>query len=103
MQDAPRLRARTLARADCKREHDKHSHDDDTEQPRGEEQRQVLARILAEVVAEHEEPKTVAGATAPLDHRRLSGIPAVGRGVSGAIFSTDPVAALMAKERSQGR
>ena len=63
-----------------------------------EEQRRALDIILAEVDADHVEPKTVAGATAPLDHRRLRGIPAVGRGVSGAISSTDPVRALLAKE-----
>ena len=66
-----------------------------------DEQRQVLDRIMAEVSAE--ETDTVAGATAPLDRRRLRGIPAVGRGTSGAIFSTDPARALLAKEQRRGR
>ena len=65
-----------------------------------EQQRQVLDRILAEVDAE--ETETVAGATGPLDHRRLRGIPAVGRGTSGAVFDTDPLRTLLAKERRRG-
>lgn len=60
------------------------------------EQEATLNRILAEV--DDEETGTVAGATAPLDHRRLRGIPAVGRGTSGAVFGTDPLRALIAKE-----
>ena len=67
-----------------------------------ERQRQVLDRILTEVGL-GEETDTVAGATAPLDHRRLRGIPRVGRGVSGAIGGTDPMRALLAKERRHGK
>jgi hypothetical protein len=55
-----------------------------------------LERILAEVV--DEEPSSAAGATAPGDSRRLRGIPAVGRGVAGAIQGTNPVAELMRRE-----
>jgi len=58
-------------------------------------------RILREVG--DEQPATAAGATAAGDERRLRGIPAVGRGVSGAISSTDPVRALLAKEQRAGR
>jgi hypothetical protein len=39
-----------------------------------EEQRRMLDEILAELDA-GEETETVAGVTAPLDHRRLRGIP----------------------------
>ena len=66
-----------------------------------EEQAATLERILAEV--SDEETETVAGVMAPLDKRRLRGIPAVGRGASGAVFGSDPLRALLAKERQRRR
>jgi hypothetical protein len=60
-----------------------------------------LERILAEVV--DEEPSSAAGATAPGDERRLRAIPAVSRGTSGAVFGSDPLRALLAKEARQRR
>jgi hypothetical protein len=55
-----------------------------------------VARIVAEAV--EAEPSTAAGATAGGDPARLRGLPAVARGTSGAVFGTDPVRALLAKE-----
>ena len=66
-----------------------------------EQQRRTLERILAEVG--DEETAIAAGATAAGDPRRLRGIPAVGRGTSGAVFDTAPLRALLAKERRAGR
>lgn len=48
----------------------------------------VLARILKETAADH--PPPTRGATAGGDSRKLRGIPAIGRGVSGAIPGTRP-------------
>ncbi len=56
-----------------------------------------LELILAEL-GEHEEPASAAGATAAGDARRLRGVPAVGRGVPGAIPGTNPVGAVLARE-----
>ncbi len=61
-----------------------------------------VTRILAEV-GEPEEPASVAGATAAGDGRKLRGIPAIGRGTSGAVAGSDPVAALLSKERRRER
>ncbi len=61
------------------------------------EQRRTLDGILAEVG--DEAPVSAAGATAAGDPRRLRGIPAAARGAGGAIFGTDPLRALLAKER----
>jgi hypothetical protein len=59
-----------------------------------------LERILQEVGERDELAIAVtAGATAPGDGRRLRGIPAVGKGCSGTVFGTDPLGALLAKER----
>ena len=57
-----------------------------------------VARIVAEA-GEPEEPASAAGATAAGDERRLRGVPAVGRGVAGAIPGTNPLGALLARER----
>jgi hypothetical protein len=57
-----------------------------------------LERILAEV-GEAGAPSSSAGATAAGDPRRLRGPPAIGRGCSSTIPGTDPVRALLAKER----
>ena len=65
------------------------------------QQRQVLDKILAEVG--DEETQTAAGATAAGDPRRLRGIPAVGRGTGGAVFGSDPLRALLAKEARRVR
>lgn len=56
---------------------------------RAEDERK-LARILLETGASVPEPARTAGATAGGDERRLRGIPAIGRGVSGAISGTQP-------------
>jgi len=61
-----------------------------------------LERILAEV-GPLPPPEQTAGATAPGDSRSLRGIPAHARGTSGAIAGTDPLRALLAKERRRGR
>ena len=66
-----------------------------------EQQRRTLERILAEIG--DEETATAAGATAAGDPRRLRGIPAVGRGTSGAVFGSDPLRALLAKESRRHR
>ena len=66
-----------------------------------DEQRRTLDRILAEVG--DEPPVSAAGATAAGDPRRLRGLPAVGRGCGGAIFGTDPLRALIAKESRRRR
>jgi hypothetical protein len=51
------------------------------------ENARILARITLETAAEG---KTLAGATAAGDSRKLRGIPAIGRGVSGAIPGSQP-------------
>jgi hypothetical protein len=51
-------------------------------------------RIVRQAVDE----APAAGATAPGDSRRLRGIPAVGRGTTGAVFGSDPLRALLARE-----
>ena len=58
-----------------------------------------VMRLVQEAV--DETPESTAGSTAGGDGRRLRGIPSVGRGVSGAIGGTDPLRALMAKERQK--
>ena len=57
-----------------------------------------VARIVGEV-GELEAPASAAGATAAGDAARLRGLPAVSRHTSGAIPGTNPVGALLAKER----
>ena len=57
-----------------------------------------IDRIVGEAV--DTEVSGLAGATAGGE---LRGIPIHARGTSGAVFGTDPVRALLAKERSQGR
>ena len=61
------------------------------------------ARKVERIVAEAADaaPTSVAGATAAGDGMRLRGIPAVARGVSGAVAGSDPVRALLPKERRQ--
>ena len=60
-----------------------------------------LELILREVT--DEPASSAAGATAAGDERRLRGIPAVSKGTSGAMFGSDPVRALLAKERHRRR
>jgi hypothetical protein len=56
-----------------------------------------VSRIVGQAA---EEPSGSAGATAGGDRRSLRGIPIVGRStMGGAIPGTDPVRALLAKER----
>lgn len=58
------------------------------------EDEQKLAAILLET-GEEAPPKRVAGARSGGDERALRGLPAIGRGVGGAIPGTDPVQALL--------
>ena len=58
------------------------------------EDAEKLAAILLET-GEPAPPKRTAGATSGGDERALRGLPAVGRGVSGAIQGTDPVKAVV--------
>lgn len=59
-----------------------------------------LARILVEAGPA---PKAAAGVTSGGDERRLRGLPAIGRGVSGALEGSDPLKALLAKESRRRR
>jgi hypothetical protein len=70
-------------------------------QERIEDERR-LAAILLET-GEAAPPKTAAGATAGGDASRLRGIPALGRGVQGALAGSSPVGALLAKESRRRR
>jgi hypothetical protein len=63
---------------------------------RREDERKLATILLATEAAP---PASSAGATAPGDGRRLRGIPAVSRGTGGAIAGTDPLRALLVKER----
>ena len=56
-----------------------------------------VARIIA--AAADTAPTSVAGATAAGDAMRLRGLPALSRHTSGAIPGTNPLSALLAKER----
>jgi hypothetical protein len=62
-----------------------------------------LARILVETGEQAPTAANIAGATAAGDARRLRGIPAHARGISGAIAGTDPLRALLAKESRRRR
>jgi len=63
-----------------------------------------LDRKLAKILLETGEPAPVrSGVTAGGDERRLRGVPAVGRGVSGTMAGTDPLGALIANERRRRR
>lgn len=55
--------------------------------------RRKIARILLET-GEAAPERAAAGATAPGDVLRLRGIPAIGRGVGGAIAGSDPARAV---------
>jgi hypothetical protein len=59
-----------------------------------------LGRILEEV---GDAPVAVGKATAGGDPRRLRGVPAVGRGVSGAVSGSQPLAELLRKEARSER
>ena len=59
-----------------------------------------MAKVALIVGDGEPEPSGAAGATAPGDGRRLRGIPIVGRSTAGgAIGGSDPLRALLAKER----
>lgn len=45
---------------------------------------------IADIIIETDAPVRIAGATAAGDERKLRGIPAIGRGVTGAIPNTVP-------------
>jgi hypothetical protein len=60
-----------------------------------------IGRIVVEAGAEH--VQVVTKATPVGDPRRLRGLPAIGRNVSGATWETDPVRALLAKEHGRRR
>jgi hypothetical protein len=62
-------------------------------------------RKLAKILLETGEaaPKSSAGVTSGGDERRLRGLPAIGRGVSGAIRDTSPHLAVIAKESRRPR
>ena len=62
-----------------------------------------LARILVEVGEPAPAPRAFRGVTSGGDERRLRGLPAISRGTSGAVAGTDPLRALLAKERRHGR
>ena len=62
------------------------------------QERALDARKIAAIV-DDVETQEVAGATARDDAVRLRGLPAVSRYTSGAAFGTDPMRALLAKER----
>ena len=66
------------------------------------EDEKKLAKILLET-GEAAPPRAQVGATSGGDPARLRGLPAIGRNVSGATVETDPVRALLAKERRCGR
>ena len=60
-----------------------------------------VTKIVAQA-AEFEESASAVGATSGGDAARLRGLPAVSRRTSGAVSGTDPVRALLAKERRCG-
>ena len=70
-----------------------------------QEQAAILAEILLEIDPDDaeivERGKYIASNGG--DYKKLRGLPAIGRGVSGAVAGSDPVRALLAKERWQGR
>ena len=70
--------------------------------------RQLEAQDSAKVAAPvadtaPEGPMSTAGATSGGDESRLRGLPAIGRGVSGATVEADPVKALLANEGRRRR
>ena len=65
------------------------------------EQARILARILLEVG--EPTPERLTSSAAGGDTSRLRGLPAIGRGVSGAVPGSDPLKALLAKEKRSGR
>ena len=62
-----------------------------------------IARALLEGEAADIPTRTAAGGTAAGDPRRLRGLPAIGRNVSGATVETDPVRHLLWKESQRRR
>lgn len=67
------------------------------------EDERAIAKAILEGEAADIPTRTAAGGTAAGDPRRLRGLPAIGRNVSGATIHTDPVRALLAKERRSQR
>ena len=62
------------------------------------EDERKLARILLET-GETAPPKTSAGATSGGDWQRMRGLPMIAKGVGGTAPGSDPLGALIAKER----
>lgn len=62
--------------------------------------RRKIARILLET-GEAAPERAAAGATAPGDVLRLRGIPAIGRGVGGAMAGTDPARVIERADRDE--
>ncbi|HUP50870.1 MAG TPA: hypothetical protein VM198_00235 [Longimicrobiales bacterium] len=62
-----------------------------------------LGRILEETGELPEGAQVAAGATAAGDPRRLRGVPAIRRGVSGAIPGTSPHEAVLRRENGRRR
>jgi hypothetical protein len=70
------------------------------------QQRAEAARKLATILLETGEaatPKRTAGATSGGDERALRGLPAIGRGVFGAMSGTSPYHAAVFNETSRSR
>jgi hypothetical protein len=68
----------------------------DAELERIEDERR-LGRLLLET-GEAAPPKTTAGASNGGDWERLRGLPAIGRGVSGAVRGSDPLGEVLRRE-----
>lgn len=62
-----------------------------------------ILRIIEAVSDEHEPPPTIATATLPADYRRLRGLPAIGRGVSGAVSGSQPEAEALRRLSQRAR
>ncbi len=67
------------------------------------EDERKLAKILLETGEAAPVKVVVGGTTSGGDPRRLRGLPAIGRSVSGATRDTDPLQALLWKERGRRR
>lgn len=61
------------------------------------------AEKLAELAREQDQPLPSVSQTAAGDSRKLRGIPVMAPGVGSTIAGTDPLAALLAKERNAER
>jgi hypothetical protein len=64
-------------------------------------QARQLAKIMLEVGADNPTEESPSSATAAGDTSKLRGIPAIGRGVAGAIGGTDPLREVLKAERDR--